>query len=457
MAGLGLLPLAGLATASPRQLASCSVLDYRRAGDVDDSEAFKRALATGLLVRVPAGGGSGPEGAYLVRNVSLGPGARLRGDGIGRTVLRLSSVGSVYSPNLFVADSGDASRTIDGLRFADMTLRGWAREKGFSEHAHLLHLNGVRDVSIERVEFLGFQGDGLYLGSGINPGTERHNRQVLVRDCRFDGLNHQNRNAISILDGDGITIERCVFANCTRSDMPGAIDMEPNAVPFAVVRRIMVQQCRFTNIGGNVATIGLMLTSAVRSLPKDIQLRDNVFEGYAGSGAEIFVDAGRRVTAADPDMAIRILGNRGRRGKAVYAFYAAKGIVAQGNDWQDYAAGTALGYDQQAYLLRDARISDRFTRCGTVSKVGLALFNVANVALDGSAFIDCGDGGPNAYAIDFDRGASEGVSLRNVHVSSPTGRTRHAIMREARHRMKPASNREGGNDFGGLPAVPLLR
>ena len=75
----------------------------------------------------------------------------------------------------------------------------------------------------------------------------------------------------------------------------------------------------------------------------------------------------------------------------------------------------------------------------------------------GSAFVDCGDGSPNAYAISFGRAASEHVSLENVTITSPTGRTRAAVVREWGHRFSPRTNRQGGNDFGGLPAVDITR
>ncbi|MBO9622457.1 MAG: right-handed parallel beta-helix repeat-containing protein [Sphingomonas sp.] len=429
---------------------------FRGAGDKDDNAALRRALATGRPVHLAAGEGAGPSGEYLLGSIELGPGAVITGDGIGRTIVRPAAT-EALRPNIFFCDSGSGATTVRGIQISDLTLRGWSVERGFAEHEHLLNFNGVEDLSIARVAFEAFRGDALYLGSGTLPGQERHNRAIRVTNCTFDGVNHQNRNGISIIDADDIAIENCSFRNCTRPDMPGAIDMEPDQTPLARVRNIRVRNCRFARVGGNFATIALSTSAAVRTLPSQILIENNIFEDYAGVGAEISLDVGRRLSSGDPDMGVIVRGNRGRGGRSIYAFYAAKGVRAEGNEWRDYAAGSIMGFDKPHQLLRNARIADRFMRCGLSSKVGLGVFNVSGLALDGSEFVDCGDGGPNAYAIDFDRGASESVSLRGVRVLSPTGRTRHAVMREAAHRFSPRSNVENGNDFGGLSAISISR
>ena len=344
-----------------------------------------------------------------------------------------------------------------GIALRDLTFEGWARERGFSEHLHLVNLAGVEEVRIERVAFVAFQGDGLILSSGRVPGSERHNRDVRVADCVFDGVNHQNRNGISVIDGDGIRIERSAFRNCTRPNMPGAIDFEPDNNAFAIIRNVLIQGCRFDNVGGNVGAIGFHIPPGVRALPSGIQILDNIIGRHIGAGASISINVGRRLPPDAPDMHVRIEGNRGSNGSFVYDFYAAKGIRARGNVWEDYSYGSKLGYTEDRYLLRDTSISDRFVRCGTQSKVGLYVFNVSGLDLGGSVFVDCGDGSANAYAISFAPGASENVSLENVTVTSPNRRTRAAVVREAGHRFSPRSNRQGGNQFGGLPAVEITR
>lgn len=438
-----------LAQAAPAR----SVLDFRAVGDRDDSAALTRAIAAAQRIRLPAGRGLGPGGAYLIGDVAPAAGTEISGDGIGRTVIRPAGDRTAA----IFCDSGGAQARVRGIAIRDLTFDGWARERGFSEHRHLVNLAGVEDARIERVEFRAFQGDGLILSSGRVPGSERHNRNVQVLDCIFDGVNHQNRNGISVIDGDGIRIERCAFRNCTRPNMPGPIDFEPDASAFAIIRNIAVRSCRFENVGGNVGAIGFHIPAAVATLPSGIEIIGNVIDNYVGSGASIYFNVDRRLPAGAADMDILIEGNRGSHGSFVYDFYSAKGVTARANVWQDYRHGAKIGYVEPKHLLRNARISDRFVRCGTVSKVGLYVFNVSGLDLSGSVFVDCGDGSPNAYAISFARGASENVSLENVTVTSPTGRTRVAVVRERDHVFAVRTNRQGGNDFGGLPAVEITR
>lgn len=438
--------------AAPAQAAPArSVLEFRRPGDQDDTAAFVRAIAATKQIHVPAGGGLGRGGAYLLGDVAPAPGTEIFGDGPGRTVIRPAGNHAAA----FFCDGGGARTRVTDIAIRDMTIEGWARERGFAEHMHLVNLSGVEEARIERVEFKGFQGDGLILSSGRGAGMERHNRSVRVQDCVFDGLNHQNRNGISVIDGDGIWIEGCSFRNCTRPNMPGAIDFEPDENAFAIIRNITVKGCRFENVGGNAGVIAFHIPAAVRTLPSRIDILENVIDRYVGSGAAIYFNVTRRLPPDAPDMAIRIQGNRGSNGSWVYDFYSAKGIQAEANIWQDYRYGSRLGYTEPRHLVRNARISDRFVRCGTENKVGLYVFNVSGLDLSGSAFVDCGDGSANAYAISFARGSSEHVSLQNVEVASPTGRTRFAVVREAGHRFVPGTNRQGGNNFGGLTAASI--
>lgn len=426
------------------------VTDFRRAGDPDDSAAFARALAAGGPIHVPAGRGSGPGGAYLVGDVAPRAGSVITGDG-SSTVIR-PSPGSLAA---FFCDSGSARSRIAGLQFRDLTLEGWSRERGFAEHYHLLNLAGVENVVIERVTFRAFQGDGLILSSGRVPGTERHNRAIVVRDCIFDGVNRQNRNAISVIDVDGLRIEGCQFRSCTRPDMPGAIDVEPDANAFAVIRSIAIVGCRFANIGGNVGMIGFHIPGAVRAVPSGIEIEGNSFESYAGTGAAVYVNLNRRPPAGT-NMAMQISNNTGSNGAWVYHFYAAAGIRTSGNVWQDFDYGALLGFHDQQQLLRDAAIADSFVRCGLRNKVGMYVIRASGLDLAGSSFVDCGDGSANAYAISFAQGESDHVSLSNVRVSAPTGRTRRAVVREAGHVSLGRTNTQRGNDYGGLAAASIL-
>lgn len=415
------------------------VTAYRRPGDADDSAAFERALATGRPVHVPAG-------RYEVAGCRLGDGARLSGDGAA-SIIRARAGGPAFR-----ADSGAAARTVRGIALRNLTLEGRVAQQGFAEHIHLLRLDGVEDVLIETVIFRGFQGDGLYLGSGTEPGQVRHNRRVIVRGCRFDGVNRDNRNGISVIDGDTIAITGCSFVNCTRPDMPGPIDIEPDAQPLAIVRAITIEGCQFEGNGGNVGEIAIHIPAAVRALPRGITIRNNRFRGYRGTGAEIAINVNRATGAADPDMAVAIAGNQGQGGHGTYSFVSAKGVRASGNVWTDYAVGALLGFREPASLARDIAIADRFVHCGRDAGNAIAIVQADGLSLDGTQIEEPADGRGGAAAILFaSDGRSRRVSLRRVTVRSRNTGVR-AVRRDARHRLDPAGNAESGNDFGGLGA-----
>lgn len=438
---LAALPAASSLIAVP-PAGAVLVTAYRRPGDADDSAAFERALATGRPVHVPAG-------RYEVAGCRLGDGARLSGDGAA-SVIRAGAGGLALR-----ADSHSATRAIRGISIRNLTLEGRVVAQGFAEHAHLLRLDGVEDVLIEGVLFRGFQGDGLYLGSGIEPGQVRHNRRITVRACRFDGVNRDNRNGISVIDGDTIRIEGCSFVNCTRANMPGPIDIEPDAQPMAIVRAITIEDCQFEGNGGNVGEISILIPAAVRALPRGITISNNRFRDYRGTGAEIAVNVNRATRASDPAMAVAITGNQGQSGHGIYGFVSAKGVRAAGNVWTDYRGGGLLGWRDGTSLARDIAIADRFVRCGRESGNVFAIVQADSVSLDGSQVTEPGGGRPDGVAILFAvDGRSRQVSVRRVTVRSRNASVR-AVSLDPRHRLDPATNRQEGNDFGVHGADPI--
>ena len=84
---------------------------------------------------------------------------------------------------------------------------------GYEENSAFCHLNAVENVTFDRCAFIGSCGDGVYIGAGdLGPDGEgerqnRYNRNIVFRDCFWDGINQNNRNAISIISGERIRTE----------------------------------------------------------------------------------------------------------------------------------------------------------------------------------------------------------------------------------------------------------
>jgi len=213
-----------------------SVKDFGATGDgaTNDTVAVQAAITYVNSI----GGGSvyAPRGTYVCGSVNLFPNVKIYGDGAA-TIFKQNT--SLSTLGLFTCNSGSPTVFISNITLRDFQVLGNSVAQGFSEFIHLIIMSGVKNVLIDNIQFNGFQGDGLYLGSGSG-GQVRHNIGVNVQNCTFDGINKANRNAISIIDGDNIDILNCKFANCTASNMPGAIDMEPDATPTAVIKNIKI-------------------------------------------------------------------------------------------------------------------------------------------------------------------------------------------------------------------------
>lgn len=471
--GAALATRPAFSSQSSRPANAVSLPDFRAAGATDDNEALRRALASRRPVHLPAGRGSAPDGAYLIETAvgtnNLVAGAHLFGDGMDRTKVRRPHRAGAF---IFFVNSGsaDPARNLAGIRLADLALEDDVVRRGFEEHAHLAHLNGVTGLVVERVAFRGFRGDGLHLGSGEILGMERHNRDISVLDCLFDGINRNNRNALTIIDGDVVLIRGCRFRNCTRPgrppdtaagsrawnidprdpltgiSMPGAIDCEPNADRFAIIRNVRIEHCHFS--GGGGAAVALLLR------PND-QL-DTPHEGFTISqctieqnrgGFSLFGYVDRSAVTHAADYRVLIEGNQLSHCEKPFIVNGMRGLVMRGNDYSDCGQAAELGYT--AWNHRCVLAGNRFVRLGTAAYGGLngMLVRFADdILLEDNAFVDCGlADGSGGRAINFIAGRITRFRLLNNRFESPTGRTTYAIAVQGAE-MDP-SNSASGNVF----------
>ena len=107
----------------------------------------------------------------------------------------------------------------------------------FREFNHTIKVIGVDTLVIKDCHFYDFFGDAICLSHyGDNPSTgERtRNRNVLIKDNYIDGSSHNNRNAISVISGQKVSIHNNYIEHTSKSDMPGAIDVEANNSAFTI-------------------------------------------------------------------------------------------------------------------------------------------------------------------------------------------------------------------------------
>ena len=437
--------------------------DYREPGDLDDTEAFRRALDVSLRIHFPAGRGSAPDGAYLMAAVdsdNFPSGLDLSGDGPGRSVIRRSY--RREGPFILHCDSKSAEpeKNIRDLRFCDLSFEDEVESRGYSEFDYLVMLNGVSDVVFDNVNFIGFRGDGLHLGSSTISQIERHNRQIAVRNCLFDGITYNNRNAISVIDCEGLLIEDCAFRDCSRfggpdpSDpfdpytgiqAPGPIDLEPNQDTFAIIRDVTIRNNVFSGGGGYGVCLNLLADSAVDIVQSGIVIeRNQMTDRWGGFG----IQGGSPIAAERTrSAAISFDRNTVERCEKPFIVDGIRGLTISGNVFSDCATMAELGYVNGN---RDVVLSgNTFRRLGREeSGYGLWVRDIRNLDLRDNDFVDIGlEDQRFGIALAFVSGGISGVSLRDNTFASPSGRTTEAITVFADARPDRSSFAVAGNSL----------
>lgn len=432
-------------------------------GYSDDSSAVQKAMATNKNVWFPAG-------TYYVGNLKLRSEQSLAGEGPA-SVLR-QKVEAMYCISANLRDEGCTSLhcNISALSIRNLRFEGQAGNRAFDEHVYLLNLNGVSDVIIEDCQFIGYVGDGIYIGSGNSLGTERHNERVTIRYCLFDGVLKQNRNGISIIDGTDIIIDHCVFTRSGRFDMPGAIDLEPDATndSFARIKRITIQNCEFRDIGA-----AALIAISLRPNDKITYPANNVTiyncKGFGPSPAQ---QAGLRImqnaqdesyspTDRSPPLNLHVSDCYFEGIYHPFLIRATKGVHIKNTTFYKSPAAAALGVHSGQQRNKDITLVNVvFKQIGVDGREGghgLQVYGNDRIKLERCTFEDCGAFNDNAGgALCFTGQCSSSyISLINTTIHSTLQRTPYGIRVSPTHQLKPVTNLQratllngvSGNDF----------
>jgi len=329
-----------------------SVTDYGAVGDgvTDDSVAIQNAVNDNNGVFFPSG-------TYKVGTpIVLKSNNTLFGEGASSVVLY---TGSVTSQGAFFANSGSSSAYIENLSISNLKVLGQVATAGFSEFVHLISLHGVRNCLIERCVVEGFRGDGIILGSGDLAGQERHNINVTIRDCYIDGVNKDNRNGISVIDGTGITIENNFVTRTTRSNMPGGIDIEPDGNVYHILRDISILNNKLLDIGGNVSAISVYMPGVTFTTPPNgFNIAGNYIETVNSYGIFFNYDVAGGISESTAQLGITISDNvikpGGGRG---LVFFNANNMVVENNTVVG-GATSLFGYTPTNFNLIDCAFNN---------------------------------------------------------------------------------------------------
>jgi hypothetical protein len=360
-------------------------------GTTDNHTTYQNAVNSGYNVYTPKG-----DYSIDVAMIKLTPGKIYSGDGASTRFIRKTPVITGQGGlGLFYLESSSSSELLANTVIQDMQFDGIVATLGTSQSSHLLALAGTDNTIVQRCYFTGFRADGIYVSAGRGGGTVRHNRNVTIRDCWFDGVNKNNRNGISVIDVDGIVIDNCKFyriGNSVLSNSVGGIDFERNSGSTMYARNARITNCYFNGINTtNTSAITIFNTSTAGPEQANyfvIQGNkiDSCFWGVTIVNSVDILDG------TSENSMVKIDKNQFNYNQIALAIKG-RGVIVSDNDFK----GVATTYPNQIEVGNGINVGDidisrnKFQGCGASGVIqiggffGLKITN--NVSVDGKTFL----------------------------------------------------------------------
>lgn len=233
-------------------------------GVINDTQSFQKSVD--FLSSIGGGKLLIPSGSYAIDHIDfktkaysnieiIGNNSKL----IGLTKHRetMTAADGIFAFEACVSNQSDDSNSIknikiSGLNFFTENIIPPGPEPKVDELSHHIAAHGVSDFTVENCTFTGFFGDGIAICRGSIEGGYRnaYNKNVIIKNCKFDGVNKNNRQGISIYYCDRFIIDNCDFYRTTGEKMPGAIDIESDDPNLTITTNGLITNCYFNDIGG---------------------------------------------------------------------------------------------------------------------------------------------------------------------------------------------------------------
>ena len=418
-------------------------------GSTDDTTAVQKALDAANA----AGGGTiyFPAGTYVVGNLNLYSNTVLYGDGPASVLKQKSGSPYCISINSDSDGTADPIDNIANVRLTGLQLLGTVVDDDFSEFYHLLNLNACSHVMVDNCYLTGWRGDGIYIGSGNVAATERHNLDITIRDCVFDGVTKDNRNPISVIDCQHLTVENCYFTRCGKSTMPGGITIEPDNNVFHRLRDINIIGNYFTDNDGNQAAVQIYLSRNDYTLsPQDFWIVSNHVNCSAGAHNGFNVIGSADTTYTSPDLHVMIKDNYTYQVANDIYLDGVRGVTIEGNLFRQSTAQCYVGYN---YNCTDLTVRNNTWDYGSTGNGYLwMLYTVKRVRFEGNKFLDVGKSdGTVGVPIRF-VGSQVGnyVDINgNTWSNDATSRITKCILKDSGYTLTDGEGRFAWNTFDG--------
>lgn len=381
-----------------------SVMDFGATGNgvTDDSPAIQAAINAANNVFFP-------PGTYVCNSqIVLRANLTIVGSGMG--ISRVKKVTTTYG-GVFCANSGSTTEQLSNINISDITLFDDVVTLGFAEQQHLLTFHGVNNVNVTRVELYGFRGDGIYIGQWNEAIRIRLNTNITISGCIFDGVNKDNRNGLSVITGSYIKIIGNSFKNTTRSNQPGAIDLEPDTFSStSLITNVVISNNTFYDIGGNVGAISIYIPSTVAAF-NTISITGNVYDTCV---TDMVCIINNRTSGEFTN--ISVTGNSGTNvGRLFRLLGNHRGVTISSNTAE--GAGVSLIGFNATDTINDIIVSNNSMRnpsTNTQGAIGIA-GQTTDILITNNAF-------DNWYDYGVKLGTNAGDSLSKITISHNTAR-----------------------------------
>lgn len=399
-----------------------------------------------------------PPGVYVGTNLQPPSGLRWIGNGPLTRIIHDGTT-QIVGLNRLTTPSPVANNVKD-VRILDIQFEGPTGTPVFADQRHLISVSSISDWTIQGCRFIGHIGDAIFIGSGIGAAAERHNERITIRDCFFDGINNENRQAISVIDVDGLLIENNYVLRCTKSTMPGAFDLEPTDNSFHILKNITVRKNQFNACGGNAGLIMILQAALTLGHPKTALVEDNISEGYVGTG-DFFRYASRDLAGTESELStVRFRNNVAKGGVVPFRIWDGRGVLVESNFFEDFTQGAEIGSTTPSLVPRELRvIGNKFNRVGSSVAYGMLIRRATDLDLFDNDFIDCANGSANAAALAFWSGApsgaftagySSGIRRRGNRFFNITGKMPLAVYMHPDHHSRRDDNSVRDDKLFGL-------